>query len=76
LDVMMPEVDGFAVCDLVRRNDLTAKIPIVMLTAMTGQLPRLSALDAGVNEYLTKPFSPKEVVRRVEQLLAVAASES
>jgi DNA-binding response OmpR family regulator len=70
LDLMMPEIDGFGVCETVRCNPLTATIPIIMLTAVTSQLTRFSGLEAGANDYLTKPFSPKQLVSRIEQLLS------
>ena len=69
LDLMLPELDGLAVCETLRRNPPTALIPILMLTAVTSQLARLSGLEAGANDYMTKPFSPKELVGRIQKLL-------
>lgn len=71
LDLMLPGLDGFAVCELLRQDKATASIPIVMLTALSGELGRLVGLDAGANAYLAKPFSPKLLVARLENLLAV-----
>ena len=69
LDLMMPELDGFAVCEILRHDPATARIPILMLTAVSSQFARLSGLEAGANDYLTKPFSPRELVARVQLLL-------
>jgi len=69
LDLMMPELDGFAVCEILRHDPATARIPILMLTAVSSQFARLTGLEAGANDYLTKPFSPRELVARVQLLL-------
>jgi two-component system alkaline phosphatase synthesis response regulator PhoP len=73
LDVMLPELDGFAVCEILRRDSATAPIPIILLTALSGELGRVVGLGCGANEYLTKPFSPQQVITRVEALLDRAA---
>ncbi|HLP78653.1 MAG TPA: response regulator [Candidatus Paceibacterota bacterium] len=69
LDVMMPELDGFSVCEILRREKATASIPIIMLTALASEFGRLTSLEAGATEFLAKPFSPKAVVTRVKSLL-------
>ena len=69
LDLMLPELDGFAVCDTLRHDAKTASIPIIMLTAMSSQLARLNGLDAGANVYITKPFSPKYLLQWIQALL-------
>jgi len=69
LDLMLPELDGFAVCDILRRDPKTASIPIIMLTAMSSQLSRLNGLDAGASAYITKPFSHKYLLRCIQELL-------
>jgi len=69
LDLMLPELDGFAVCEILRRDSLTASIPIIMVTALSGELGRLAGLDCGANGYVRKPFSPKALVSKVESLL-------
>ena len=74
LDLMMPELDGFAVCDILRRDPATASIPIILLTAVSSQFGRLAGFDSGADDYVTKPFSPKELVSRVKALLARQAS--
>jgi DNA-binding response OmpR family regulator len=69
LDVMMPELDGFAVCEILRRSAATARIPILMLTALSSQLGRMAGLDSGASDFVTKPFSPRQIIARVEELL-------
>src|SRR5882757_5728271 len=69
LDVMMPELDGFAVCEILRRDVATASIPIMMLTALSSELGRMAGLGAGASDFLTKPFSPRLLVARIEDLL-------
>jgi DNA-binding response OmpR family regulator len=69
LDVMLPEVDGLEVCKILRREPATASIPIIMLTAKTAEIDRVLGLELGADDYLTKPFSPRELVLRVKALL-------
>jgi len=69
LDVMMPELDGLEVCEILRRDSTTASIPIMMLTALSGELGRLAGLDAGATDFLSKPFSPRLLLKRIENLL-------
>ena len=73
LDVMMPELDGFAVCEILRRDTTTASIPIMMLTAISSELGRLAALGSGATDFVTKPFSPRILVGRIEELLKKAS---
>lgn len=70
LDLMLPELDGFAVCEIVRRDSSTSRIPIIILTALSSQLARVAGIGAGANDYLTKPFSPKHLLRRIEAQLS------
>ena len=69
LDVMLPEMDGFEICKLLRRDQNTAAIPIIMLTAKAAEIDRVLGLELGADDYLTKPFSPRELVLRVKNLL-------
>ena len=69
LDVMLPEMDGFEICKLLRRDPNTASIPIIMLTAKAAEIDRVLGLELGADDYLTKPFSPRELVLRVKKLL-------
>ena len=69
LDLMLPEVDGLIVCRLLKNDPRTKNIPIIMVTAKTGERDRIAGLELGVDDYITKPFSPKEVVLRVSAVL-------
>jgi two-component system phosphate regulon response regulator PhoB len=69
LDVMLPEVDGLEVCKILRRDPKTAGIPIIMLTAKAAEIDRVLGLELGADDYVTKPFSPRELVLRVKRLL-------
>jgi DNA-binding response OmpR family regulator len=70
LDGMMPVMDGFATLRELRRNPETAAIPVLMLSARNRDSDVVGALDDGANDYLTKPFSPPELLARVSRLLA------
>ncbi len=70
LDVMMPELDGLEVCKLLRRDPATAGIPLLMLTAKATEVDRILGLELGADDYVTKPFSPRELVLRIRKLLA------
>jgi two-component system phosphate regulon response regulator PhoB len=77
LDLMLPEVDGLEVCKILRRDPTTAQIPILMLTARAAEMDRVLGLELGADDYVTKPFSPRELVLRIKKLLARApASEA
>src|SRR6185503_19997442 len=69
LDLMLPHMDGLEVCRLVRSQDATAAIPIIMLTARAEESERIVGLELGADDYLAKPFSPNELVARVRALL-------
>src|SRR5438874_9175534 len=69
LDVMLPHIDGLEVCRLLRANEHTASIPIIMLTARAEESERIVGLELGADDYLAKPFSPNELVARVRALL-------
>jgi len=76
LDLMLPELDGFAVCEILRREPATASVPIIILTAMSSELARFTGLECGANDYITKPFSPKQLVSRVGQMLGLEENDS
>ncbi len=71
LDLMLPDIDGFGVCEILRRQPETATIPIILLTAWSTSDARHLGLELGALDYLTKPFSPKELVERVQRTLAL-----
>jgi DNA-binding response OmpR family regulator len=68
-DVMLPELDGYGVCRLLRETPETSRIPILMISALGLSTHRTSALALGADEYLTKPFTLGELMRRVTALL-------
>ena len=69
LDVMMDGMDGLSVCEILHTQPSTRRIPVIIVTAATGEMARLNSLAAGAVDFLSKPFSPRDLVRRVEQLL-------
>jgi DNA-binding response OmpR family regulator len=69
LDLMLPGVDGLVVCQAMRADTLLAGIPIIMLTARGDEQDRIAGLEIGADDYVTKPFSPKELTARVAALL-------
>jgi DNA-binding response OmpR family regulator len=69
LDLMLPELNGLDICRALRKDPVTASIPIIMLTGMRSELSRLAGLESGVNLFLTKPYSPEELVSKVEEML-------
>ena len=75
LDVMLPEMDGFEICKALRLDEATAKLPIIMLTAKAAEIDRVLGLELGADDYLTKPFSPRELLLRVKKMLARSQTE-
>jgi two-component system phosphate regulon response regulator PhoB len=69
LDLMLPEIEGLEVCKMLRRDPATAKVPVVMLTAKAAEIDRVLGLELGAEDYVTKPFSPRELVLRVKRVL-------
>jgi two-component system, OmpR family, alkaline phosphatase synthesis response regulator PhoP len=69
LDLMLPGVDGIEICRRVRAEQQTAELPIVMLTARAEEADRIAGLELGADDYVSKPFSPNELVARVRALL-------
>jgi len=74
LDLMLPQGDGLEVCRLLRARAETAHLPIVMLTAKAAEVDRVLGLEFGADDYVTKPFSPRELVARVRAVLRRAES--
>ena len=70
LDVMMPELSGYEVCEQVRANPALAQVYILMLTAKGQEADRLRGLEAGADDYATKPFDPDDMLARVQRVLA------
>ena len=69
LDLMLPEMDGLDVCKALKQNEKTASIPIIMLTAKSSEADKVVGLELGADDYITKPFSPRELVARVKAVL-------
>jgi phosphate regulon transcriptional regulator PhoB len=69
LDLMLPGLSGMEVCKILRDRPETAKLPILMLTAKAGEADRIVGLEMGADDYLAKPFSPREMVARVRAIL-------
>lgn len=69
LDLMLPSSDGLEVCKILRSRPETANIPVVMLTARAAEVDRILGLELGADDYVTKPFSPRELIARVRAVL-------
>ena len=69
LDVMLPDLSGVEVCRRLRRNKETVRLPVIMLTAKSEEVDRVVGFEVGADDYVTKPFSPRELVLRVEAIL-------
>jgi two-component system phosphate regulon response regulator PhoB/two-component system alkaline phosphatase synthesis response regulator PhoP len=69
LDLMLPDVDGLEICKYLRGQDRFSSIPIIMLTARTEETDKVIGLELGADDYVTKPFSPRELVARVRAVL-------
>ena len=69
LDIMLPEMTGLEVCKVLKGDPLTSKIPVIMLTAKAEEVDRIVGLELGADDYITKPFSPRELVLRVKSVL-------
>ena len=69
LDLMIPEITGVEVCKFIRKDPATQSIPIIMCTAKTGEIDKILGLELGADDYVTKPFSPRELLLRVKNLI-------
>jgi DNA-binding response OmpR family regulator len=69
LDLVLPELDGFAVCEALRRDPALAGLPVIALTGLTSEMSRYAGLESGANEYVTKPFTPGQLVSLVHHWL-------
>jgi phosphate regulon transcriptional regulator PhoB len=69
LDLMMPQMSGIEVCKLLKADPITQTIPIIMLTAKSEEIDRVLGLELGADDYVTKPFSPRELVLRINAVL-------
>jgi DNA-binding response OmpR family regulator len=69
LDLMLPDIDGLEVCKSLRNNPKTRNIPIIILTAKTEEPDKIIGLELGADDYVTKPFSPRELIARIKAIL-------
>ena len=75
LDLMMPGMDGLQVCREMRADDRSRRVPVIMLTAKAAESDRIVGLEMGADDYVTKPFSPRELVARVKAVLRRTAEQ-
>src|SRR5437764_459934 len=68
LDIMLPDLDGLEVCRTLRQHEKSRRIPIIMLTARTEEVDRVVGFELGADDYVMKPFSPRELVLRVKSI--------
>lgn len=76
LDLMLPDLDGFSVCEILRCQPSTSKIPVLLLTALAGEIPRLHGLESGATDYCSKPIGLADLRARVKQALQTATAEA
>ena len=75
LDIMMPKLDGYEVCRAVKSNPATKNVPVILLSAKGRNVDQKMGFDVGADDYITKPFSPRKLVERINQLLGQTISE-
>ena len=75
LDLMLPDIDGMEVCRTLRRQVTTRRIPILMLTARGEEIDRVVGFELGADDYVAKPFSPRELVLRIKSILRRAGKD-
>jgi two-component system phosphate regulon response regulator PhoB len=76
LDLMLPKMPGLEVCKLLKTDSTTRQIPVLMLTARAEEVDRIVGLEFGADDYVTKPFSPREVILRIKAILRRGAEET
>jgi two-component system alkaline phosphatase synthesis response regulator PhoP len=75
LDIMMPKLDGYEVCKSIKSNPTTKQTPVILLSAKGRNVDQKLGFDVGADDYITKPFSPRKLVERINQLLGQPVSE-
>jgi len=75
LDIMMPKLDGYEVCKAIKSNPDTRNIPFILLSAKGRNVDQKLGFDVGADDYITKPFSPRKLVERINQLLDQTVAE-
>lgn len=76
LDIMLPDMDGFSVCEILHCQPSTTNIPVIVLTAMGGELPRLHSFEVGAADYCIKPVRPRDLKARVKSVLDACAARA
>lgn len=76
LDIMLPAINGYQICQIIKKHPRCRGIPIVMLSGKDGTFAKMRGKMVGANEYLTKPFAPQELVQAVRRNLAAAAGNT
>lgn len=69
LDLMLPKLQGMEICRIIKNNPELSSLPIIMLTAKSGEVDKVLGLEMGADDYITKPFSPRELVARIKAVL-------
>ncbi len=69
LDLMLPDMDGYDICRQIKNNDGTAALPIIILSAKSDEVDKILGLELGADDYIVKPFSPRELVARVKAIM-------
>jgi len=75
LDIMLPKMDGFEVCRVIKQNPKLRNIPVIMLTAKGAEVDRVVGLELGADDYVVKPFSPRELMLRIKAILRRGKTE-
>ena len=75
LDLMLPDMDGFSICEILRCQPSTADIPVIFLTAMAGEIPRLHGFEVGATDYCVKPIRTRDLRDRVKNILEAKAAK-
>jgi two-component system alkaline phosphatase synthesis response regulator PhoP len=75
LDIMMPKLDGYEVCKAIKSDPETRHIPVILLSAKGRNVDQKLGFDVGADDYITKPFSPRKLVERINQLLGQTITE-
>jgi DNA-binding response OmpR family regulator len=70
LDIMMPKIDGYEACRILKANPLTKNIPVVLLTAKGRDIDKRLGMEVGATDYIVKPFSPNKLIERIHRLLS------
>lgn len=75
LDIMMPELNGFEVCKILKSNPQTSAIPVIFLTAKENEIDEILGLEIGADDYITKPISPRKVIARIKSVIRRSGNE-